>query len=328
MQRHIPSRRGFLGLLGAALACPGLVHAASPETLSGFAFGTTWRIVGPPDAHLERLRPGLDALFGSIDAELSPWRSDSVACRFNASATGAEATDEVIHVTRTALRLAAESDGAFDPTVGPLVARWGFGAIEGSEVPDWQGVQVAPGRIVKAGTGLTLDLCGIAKGRALDRAAELARGFGFDHLLLDLGGELGALGCHPSGRAWQVAVEHPLSGPEPAAVLHMPEGMAVATSGLRAQSYALGSRIWGHIIDPASRSPVSGRLRSVTVLAGDAMTADGWATALFAAGDVAGPALARTRDIAALFLFDEESLLRQVTTGGMAQALTLNGARR
>ena len=102
MQRQTPSRRGFLGLLGAALACPGLVRAASPETLSGFAFGTTWRIVGPPDARLERLRPGLEALFGSIDAELSPWRSDSVASRFNASALGADASDELIHVTRTA----------------------------------------------------------------------------------------------------------------------------------------------------------------------------------------------------------------------------------
>lgn len=322
MQRQIPSRRGFLGLLGAALTCPALLRAASPETVSGFAFGTTWRIVGPPGAHLERLRPGLEALFAGIDAELSPWRSDSAASRFNASATGVDASDEMIHVTRTALRLAADSSGAFDPTVGPLVARWGFGPIEGHEIPDWRGVQVAPGRIIKAGPGLTLDLCGIAKGRALDRAAELARRSGFDNLLLDLGGELGGLGRHPSGRAWQVAVEHPLSGQAPAAVLHMPEGMAVATSGLRDQSYTLGSRIWGHIIDPASRSPASGHLRSVTVLAADAMMADGWATALFAAGDVAGPALARTRDITALFLFDEGSVVRHVTTGGMAQALT------
>lgn len=322
MQRPTPSRRGFLGLLGAALACPGLVRAASPETLSGFAFGTTWRIVGSRDAQLDRLRPGLEALFGSIDAELSPWRNNSTASRFNVSATGVDASDELIHVTRAALRLANDSDGAFDPTVGPLVARWGFGPIEGREIPDWRGVQVTPGRIVKTDAGLTLDLCGIAKGRALDRASELARGFGLDNLLLDLGGELGALGRHPSGRMWQVAVEHPISGQNPAAVLHMPEGMAVATSGLRAQSYTFGSRTWGHIIDPAKRSPVGGHLSSVTVLAADAMTADGWATALFAAGDVGGPALASARDVAALFLFDEGSVMRQVTTGGMAQALT------
>ncbi|MFN4154640.1 MAG: FAD:protein FMN transferase [Paracoccaceae bacterium] len=322
MQRHTPSRRGFLAFVGAALACPALVRASSPDVLSGYAFGTTWRITGPGDAQLDRLRPGLDALFRSIDADLSPWRSDSVASRFNDSAAGGAASAEMVNVTRAALRLAAMSDGAFDPTVGPLVARWGFGPIDGDGMPDWRGLQVAPGRIIKARADLTLDLCGIAKGRALDRATELARGLGLDNLLLDLGGELGALGRHPLARAWQVGVENPLSGQDPAAVLHLPAGMAVATSGLSAQSYTLGARTWGHIIDPASHSPVNGRLRSVTVLAADAMTADGWATALFAAGDDAGPALARDRDIAALFLFDGGSALRRIETGGMAEVLT------
>ncbi len=322
MQRPSPSRRSFLSLLGAALACPGLVRAASPEVLSGHAFGTTWRIVAPPDAQLDRLRPGLEALFLSIDAELSPWRSDSAASHFNVGATGVAASAEMMHVTRAALRLAAESNGAFDPTVGPLVARWGFGPIEGNERPDWRGVQVKPGRIVKTRPDLTLDLCGIAKGRALDRAIELARGLGLDDILIDLGGELGGLGRHPSGRTWQVAVEDPLSGTAPAALLHLPAGMAVATSGLSVQSYTLGTRIWGHIIDPARRSPVNGQLRSVTVLADDAMTADGWATALFAAGDADGPELARANAIAALFLFDGGPALRRVETGGMAEVLT------
>mgnify|MGYP005851378493 FL=1 len=327
MQRQSPSRRGFLGLVGAALACPALAsptlaRTAAPGILTGDAFGTTWRLVGPADAPLDRLRPALDALFASIDADLSPWRRDSVAGRFNASVAGVPASTEMMHVTQAALRLAAASDGAFDPTVGPLVARWGFGPIDGGDLPDWRGVQVQPGTITKARADLTLDLCGIAKGRALDRATALARDVGLNSLLLDLGGELGALGRHPSGRAWHVAVEHPLADLAPAAVLHLPAGMTVATSGLSAQSYTLGTRRWGHIINPNSRSPVNGRLRSVTVLADDAMTADGWATALFAAGDEAGPDLARARGIAALFLFEGGSALRRVATGGIAEVLT------
>lgn len=327
MPSHIPSRRAFLGLVSAALvspalSMPALARAAAPETLSGLAFGTTWRIVGPQGSDLERLRPALEGLFRGIDAEMSPWRPDSTASRFNASATGQAASAEMIHVTQAALRLAEASDGAFDPTVGPLVARWGFGPIEGDGMPDWRGLQVETGRIGKARGDLTLDLCGIAKGRALDRASDLARRFGLDDLLLDLGGELFALGQHPEGRTWQVAVENPLSDQAPAAILHLPAGMAVATSGLSAQSYVLGTRLWGHIIDPATASPVDGRLRAVTVLAADAMTADGWATALFAAGDDAGPALARGRDIAALFLYDDSAALRRVETGGIGEALT------
>jgi len=228
---------------------------------------------------------------------------------------------EMTGVAQAAQALARDSDGAFDPTVGPLVARWGFGPIERGAAPDWRGVTVDAGRISKTQTDLTLDLCGIAKGRALDRAMELARDQGLRNLLLDLGGELRALGRHPQGRDWNVAVEHPMPGHSAPAILHLPESMAVATSGLGAQSYGLNGRLWGHIMDPATARPVEGQLRSVTVLAADAMTADGWATALFAAGDDAGPALARAQDIAALFLFDAGTTLRRVETGGIGEVL-------
>ena len=323
MQRHIStSRRAFLGLAGAALILPRHARADALETLSGHAFGTTWRIAGPAGAGLERMRPALDALFASIDRELSPWRADSAISRFNASAAGAPAGQEMIRVTQAALKLARDSDGAFDPTVGPLVARWGFGPIERGGAPDWRGLRIGAERIGKPRSDLTLDLCGIAKGRALDRALELAEDLGFANLLLDLGGELGALGRHPAGRDWQVAVEHPVPGQPAPAILRLPAGMAVATSGLSAQSYRLGGRIWSHIVDPATASPVQGHLRAVTVLAADAMTADGWATALFAAGDVNGPILARDRGIAALFLFEEGPALRRVETGGIGARLT------
>ncbi len=321
MERTKASRRDFIRLMGAALACPSLARASSPETLSGNAFGTTWRVVGSADAGLDRLRPALEDLFASIDAEMSPWRTDSDISRFNASPLGGAASIEMVRVTQAALGLAEASGGTFDPTVGPLVSRWGFGPIERGGGPDWRGVRIEAGTIVKSRGELTLDLCGIAKGRALDRAAELARSRGLEIALLDLGGELSALGRHPLGRDWQVAVEDPVRPQFAAAMLHLPDGMAVATSGLSQQSYSVGARLWGHIIDPATATPVQGRLRSVTVLAPDAMTADGWATALFAAGDDVGPALARDRDIAALFLFQDEPDLRRIETGGIKDVL-------
>lgn len=322
MHKHIPSRRRFLAGLSAALATPGLVRAASRAHLSGRAFGTHWQIAGPEGAALESLRPALEALFAGIDREMSPWRTESVLNRFNASLSGTPVSSEMTLVAQTALTLARDSEGAFDPTVGPLVARWGFGPIERGGAPDWRGLTAEAGRLSKRQTDLTLDLCGIAKGRALDRAVELARRQGFENLLLDLGGELCTLGRHPEGRDWTVAVEHPVAGQPAPAILHLPDNMAVATSGLGAQSYGLNGRLWGHIIDPATGLPVDGQLRSVTVLAADAMTADGWATALFAAGDDAGPALARARDLAALFLFDGGTKLRRVVTGGIHAVLT------
>ena len=317
MARHLIGRRGFLTMTGGGLLLPGLAGAGAMEALSGEAFGTGWSVTAP---HLPRgVGDAVARLFADFDGELSPWSPESALSRFNRDEVGIAPGSELDVVARAALALAEESGGAFDPTVGPLVARWGFGPIEGG-APDWRAV-TAGAEIGKARGDLTLDLCGIAKGRALDLALALLRADGVDAGLFDLGGEVAAIGAHPSGRPWRVAVEDPLGG---AAVLalELADGQALATSGLAAQSYALGGRTWGHIIDPRAGQPVEGRLRSVTVLSDSAMRADGWATALFAAGDVEGPRLARVGGIAALFLFEEGGRLQQVATGGIEASVT------
>lgn len=108
---------------------------------------------------------------------------------------------------------------------------------------------------------------------------------------------------------------------DPPATLILPAGRSVATSGLRNQSYALAGHTYGHIIDPITRSPAETGLESVTAVADDAMTADGWATALFAAGGATGPELATRRGITALFLVRTGSELRRIRTGGMEDLL-------
>lgn len=324
--RPHPTRRRLLTLMGAALLSPAVARAAGPSAglgeISGRAFGTDWRAVGAPAGVLAGLGPAIEALFAGIDRQMSPWRGDSSLSRINAAPRGwhpAEA--ELVGLTRRALALARASGGAFDPTVGPLVARWGFGPIRGGAVPDWHGIRPGHGGIAKARDDLTLDLCGIAKGRALDLAVEMARDAGVSDLLFDLGGELRALGRHPSGRAWRVAVRAPLPGAAPPAALRLPPGWAVATSGQEQQGYGLGGHRYGHIIDPAAGVPADGGLGSVTVLARDATRADGWATALFAAGAGAGPALAARQGIAALFLGADGPMPRQVRTGAIGDFL-------
>lgn len=321
MNTRSSSRRDVLAALCATLAAPSILRASPIQDMSGMAFGTSWRIAGTDVGGLEPLRRAVSDLFAEVDLEMSPWRADSTLSRFNTSTTGRAASSELTHVTEAALALAQISEGAFDPTVGPLVARWGFGPITDGAVADWRGVSVTEGWLSKTDSDLTLDLCGIAKGRALDRAARLARDQGLTDALLDLGGEFRALGRHPEGRDWRIAVEHPVTGHPTDMVLHLPAGMAVATSGLGAQSYGRNGQLWGHIMDPATAHPVAGRLRSVTVLAKDAMTADGWATALFAAGDDGGPALARVQDISAIFLFEDGQTLRRTDTGGIREVL-------
>ncbi|WP_299360417.1 FAD:protein FMN transferase [uncultured Paracoccus sp.] len=322
-RRLLLTRRDVLSAGLAALAAPALARAAGPvAVLAGAAFGTGWRVTLPAGRHVDVHRGAIEALLASLDAALSPWRPDSAVSRFNAAAAGGRPVPQsTLRVTRAALDIARASAGCFDPTVGPLVARWGFGPIAGDAAARWTGVRVDGGHLVKEDDGLTLDLCGIGKGHALDRMAELLVERGEADFLVDLGGELLARGRHPSGRNWTVAVEDPRADrPDgmAAAVLRL-NGEAVATSGTRRQGYDLGGRRISHIIDPRRRAPRQGRLEQVSVVAADAMTADGWATALMAAGATEGPALARRAGINALFVLADEPA--PVMTGSFAARL-------
>lgn len=312
-------RRGLLALGAAALlAGPAPLRAAAPLThLRGEAFGTRWSVSLPAGARTAGLRRRLAGILDGIDLAFSPWRADSLIGRFNAGkAREFAAPPEVVDVTRAALGIAEASGGRFDPTVGPLVARWGFGPIRaGATPPDgWRGLGAGDGHLVRALPDLTLDLCGIAKGHALDAMAAALLDAGHADFLIDLGGELAARGRHPSGRVWQVGIEDPTPQSDAMAGVLRLDGMAVATSGDRVNGYDLGGRRYSHIIDPATGEPVAGAPASVSVLMPTAREADGWATALMAAG-ADGPRLAGGNGIPALFLFRGPESLRRVATG-------------
>lgn len=308
---HHPSRRVVLAAGLAALAAPALARAApATRTIGGPAFGTEWRVTLRADDDDGRLRPGIEEVLARIDRLMSPRRPDSTIPRFNRDrSTGWQPADAgVVAVTHAALSVRAASGGAFDPAVRPLVGRWGFGPITG-EAADAAAFDLAGDALRKADAGLTLDLCGIAKGHALDRMVRLLREHGEMSFVADLGGEVAACGSHPGGRRWQVAVEDPRPGHDGAAAIIALDGRAIATSGDRSNGFTLGTRRYSHIIDPVTAEPVQGGAASVSVIAGDGTATDAWATALMAAG-AGGPALARRNGLDALFLFREGGLRR------------------
>lgn len=314
------SRRRLLahGLAAtAALAAPTLVRAAPPTgTIGGPAFGTWWNLTVPSATDPETLRRPLMATLDRIDRLMSPWQADSAIAGFNA----AQEVDwlpvdrEVVTVVAAALTLRRQTAGAFEPGVGPLVSRWGFGPITGDRPPPGAELLAADDALRKTDPRLTVDLCGIAKGHALDEMVRVLRERGIDDFVIDLGGEIAAHGRHPAGRSWHVAVEDPRPGHTGAAEVLAPAGRAIATSGDKINAYVLGSRRYSHIMDPATAAPVEGALASVSVIADNAMSADGWATALMAAG-AGGPALAERNALDALFLSRDGIGLLRVPVG-------------
>jgi thiamine biosynthesis lipoprotein len=240
--------------------------------------------------------------FVRVDSLMSNWSQDSEVARWNRSA-GAKAIvaqPEVLAVLNAALEITAASRGAFDVTVEPLVRAWGF--LEGSpRRPTGRTIEQLLDRIgshrivVDTSTGsvrydhpeLRIDLGGIAKGHAVDRARATLAARGVNHALVDLSGNMAALG-HPPGRdTWVVGVRDPEDRVPFFARLDL-QTDAIATSGNYEQFVDVDGTRYGHVLDPRTGWPAEG-LDAVTVIASSAREADAWATALL----VQGPRKAR-----------------------------------
>lgn len=280
------------------------------RTLGGETMGTSWqlRYAARPGFAPGAVHAAIAGCLAEVVAQMSHWQADSHISRFNRAPAGSwmQLPAAFAQVLGTGLGIAAQTDGAFDPTLGALVALAGFGppamaadaAAQGfaraRAAAGWQRLQFdrAQGRIRQPG-GLWLDLSGIAKGHAVDAVAARLKALGLRHYLIEIGGELVGAGVRPDGDPWWVELEVP---PRVAAAplrLALHE-LAVATSG----NYRRGA----HSIDPATGRPVQNGVVAVSVIADTACAADAWATALLVRGMDAGLALASRHHIAARLL--------------------------
>lgn len=275
--------------------------------------GTTYAVQAACPKPLANLP--IAATLAEVERRMSTWDDASELSRFNRAAVGEPVAVSVplFAVVATATRLAAQTGGALDPTVAPLVAVWGFGAHARAEAPTPAAIRAArqqvgyqrvalqprPPALTKRAP-LTLDLSAVAKGYAVDRLAEVLAAAGCSSYLVELGGELRVAGTGPGGRPWRIGVESP-SGDAPLATLAIHEG-AIATAGNYRQTRRVGDREVSHVIDPRSGQPTAHGLASVTVVAATALAADGYATALLVLGPKDGMAFAEREGLAAVFV--------------------------
>ena len=257
----------------------------------------------------------------AVDHAMSAYRPDSELSRFNAHAAGSPFTlsDDTFAVFSLAQRVSAETSGAFDITVGPVVDAWGFGPGRAQRIVGDDEVRAleqrvgfrrlaldAPGRaIVKARPDVRADLSGIAKGYGVDKAAQALDALGIEHYMVAASGEIRTRGLNAEGRPWQIAIERPDAVPQRAHLIVPMSGVAIATSGDYRIFFERDGVRYCHEIDPATGTPIRNGLASVSVVAGDCAYADAMATALMVKGAERGLALADERDIAACFLVRE-----------------------
>jgi thiamine biosynthesis lipoprotein len=297
----------------------------------------TVKIAGPrlgAAAEVAARRAVEDALAGVVD-RMSAYRDDSELSRFNRhGGRGPFALSaDTFAVFRLAREVSAATNGAFDITVAPVVDAWGFGpgraqrvvtATEMAALEERVGWRMLTldernATVTKARADMRADLSGIAKGYAVDRAAQALDALGIVDYMVEAGGEIRTRGRNADGRPWQIAIERPDAVPQQAHRIVPLAGLAMATSGDYRIYFERDGTRYCHEIDPATGRPIRHGLASVTVVAPDCGYADAMATALIVLGPDQGHAHAVARNVAALFIVREgDGGLREFGTPAFA----------
>ena len=313
------ARRILLPPRLSAAARGGPEARAVLHSLSGESMGTRWTVkLATAPRPLDRLRALLQTELDRIVAEMSHWQADSELGCFNRATAGTWQTlpEGFFTVMQQALLIAEDSDGAYDPTAGPLVNCWGFGPAPRRSTPPseaeiasalssvgWQRLRldVTQRRLLQPG-GVQLDLSAIAKGYGVDRLAEVLMSLGVQHYLVEVGGELRGQGCKPDGSPWWVQIEAPddLAGSAPL-VLAL-DGLAVASSGDYRRYFEADGQRYAHTIDPRDGWPLRHALAAVSVVHASALQADALSTALYVLGPERGMDYAARHGLAAHFV--------------------------
>lgn len=246
-----------------------------------FVFGTRVEvsIQGEDTGKAEAAAQAVLLRFDELHRKLHAWQPSDLE-RLNAAfASGARAPvdPELAALLQDARAYALQSDELFNPAIGNLIRLWGFHAdLPQSAVPDdekiraqvkaapsMREVHVENGEAWSTNPAVRIDLGGYAKGYALDEAAGILKQHGIRNALVNIGGNVLALGAH-GGRPWKVGLQHPRK-PGILATLELHDGEAIGTSGDYQRYFEAGGRRYCHLIDPRTGRPAEG-MQSVTVL--------------------------------------------------------------
>ncbi len=292
--------RGWMIVVGVAICTlsTGCKEDGSPKrkqvAYSRTIMGTFSRLCAVGDDQAEAsvaVAAGYNAL-ERVNRLMSDYVEDSEIGKLNSLAEGASlvVSPETFHCIAGGLEVSRVTGGAFDITCRPLVSLWkrcgGESRLPTADELDkaryavgWQKVVVdESAQSVSFGVaGVQLDLGGVAKGYGLDLAAKAMVDVGASDVLVDVGGDVVAIGRNREGRPWRIGIKHPFE--EGLIGVLAISGKAVATSGDQQRFYEIDGHRYSHIIDPRTGQPAA-EAPCVTVIADDGLTADAWGTAL------------------------------------------------
>lgn len=302
-------------------------------TFSGATMGTTYHIKAYLNQSLglekEALHQIIDDDLVNFNQIMSTYIADSELSLLNRAPAHqwialSPPLWEVLSISR---EVAKYSEGAFDPTVGPLVNVWGFGPNKRISFPSEEEIEAAKAltgfkrlsfddesrRVMKLGE-LYLDLSAIAKGYATDVLGDLLEAYAIKNYMVEIGGELKIRGVNGTGGYWTIGVERPSLAHDGAMLAISGDNVGIATSGDYRNYYEEDGIRASHTIDPNTGKPITHSLASITVIAESAAMSDAYATAINVMGPDFGFEFAETHHMAAYFIVREGGVFKEKYT--------------
>ncbi|MBK5252782.1 MAG: FAD:protein FMN transferase [Peptostreptococcaceae bacterium] len=226
------------------------------------------------------------------------------------------------------------SGGTFDITIGPLVSLWNIGK-ENARVPDQSEIDEAIKQIdykkvllnpdektvFLKDSGMILDLGGIAKGYAADALSEMFEKEGINHAIINLGGNIYALGQNPNGNPWQIGIQNPEAERSDYIGVASVKDKSVVTSGIYERFLESGGKSYHHILSPFNGYPFENSLTAVSIIASKSVDADALSTVAFSLGLESGLTLLESiPDAEAIFITKDFNVY---TTSGLKDSFKM-----
>lgn len=327
------SYRQLLKSLGLLISASILVACQQSdfETVKGPTMGTFYQVKYlPATKDTGTLKADIDQLLKDINQQMSTYINDSELSRLNQtqSTQCLPVSSPLLEVLSEAKRVHTLSEGAFDPTLGPLIEIWGFDKKETNEtIPDANSIQQGIAQLsfkqtsvnreescVSKGRPATqINLSAIAKGYAVDSIAELLETtYQVEHYLVDIGGEVKLKGNSPRNTAWNIAIEAPNHQQRGVQRIINPGNRGVATSGDYRNYFEKAGKRYSHTINPQTGYPITHNLASVTVVHRSTMTADALATAFLVLGEEQTIKFAERENIAVFMIIKTPEGFKEV----------------
>lgn len=311
-----------------------------PLVLEGVTMGTTYRVLYFDEPRHRNFGRAVDSILISVNKSISTYDPSSEISRFNRSERGIRTKNFFFcDILKRSKAIYDASDGAFDPTVMPLVNAWGFGpddsyALSHKKVDSlrrfigFEKVRISGKKIRKEVAEVQLDMGGIGQGYGADVIFNFLKSKGVSDMLVELGGEGIASGKNLNkDKPWTIGILDPNSTQEKQffkAYVEL-DNQSFTTSGNYFNYRIINGRKYGHTIDPASGYPVQHSVLSASVFARDCTTADGLATAFMVMGlEKAIEKTGALTDVEAVFMYaDKDGNLKVYITPGIKDQVKL-----